>query len=271
MELVNTHTHTGLTGHGQGTIEEVVAAADAAGISLLALTEHFPLSKAIDPTNFVSMPQEALDPYCEKIVELREAYPHMDLLVGCELDWLGADEDRDLDAIDWGRFDIILGSVHYLDLWPFDDPEQVGHWDEVGNDAIWELYFERFCQACVDKMPYTVMSHPDLVKKFNKYPSQAFDRKRAYARAAEAARAGGRMIEVNTSGAHYACKEMFPHIDLLTEFRKAGVPVTLGTDAHEPRFVGRGIDAGLKLLYEAGYRELTAILPGGERKAIPLT
>ena len=79
------------------------------------------------------------------------------------------------------------------------------------------------------------------------------------------------MIEVNTSGAHYACKEMFPHIDLLTEFRKAGVPVTLGTDAHEPRFVGRGIDAGLKLLYEAGYRELTAILPGGECKAIPLT
>lgn len=79
------------------------------------------------------------------------------------------------------------------------------------------------------------------------------------------------MIEVNTSGAYYACKEPFPHIDLLTEFRKAGVPVTLGTDAHEPRNVDRGIDAGLKLLYEAGYREITALLPGGERRAIPLS
>ena len=270
MELVNTHTHTGLTGHGHGTIEEVVAAAAESGISLLAITEHFPLSKEIDPTNFVSMPWDELDSYCERIIEQRALHPDMNILVGTELDWLGPDEDRDLDAIDWSRFDIILGSVHYLDLWPFDDPEQVGHWDEVGHDAIWELYFERFCQACVDPMPYTVMSHPDLVKKFDKYPSKAFDMKRAYQRAAEAAAAGGRMVEVNTSGATYACKEMFPSIDLLTEFRKAGVPVTLGTDAHEPRFVNRGIDAGLKLMYEAGYRELTAILPGGERRQVPL-
>ena len=117
----------------------------------------------------------------------------------------------------------------------------------------------------------TISSNPDLVKKFAKYPSPAFDRARAYAQAAEAAAAGERMIEVNTSGAYYACKEPFPHIDLLTEFRKAGVPVTLGTDAHEPRNVDRGIDAGLKLLYEAGYREITALLPGGERRAIPLS
>ena len=156
-------------------------------------------------------------------------------------------------------------------MWPFDDPKQVDHWDEVGHDAIWERYFDQFCTACVSDMPYTVMAHPDLVKKFAKYPSAAFDRARAYAQAAEAAAAGERMIEVNTSGAYYACKEPFPHIDLLTEFRKAGVPVTLGTDAHEPCNVDRGIDAGLKLLYEAGYREITALLPGGERRAIPLS
>ena len=32
MEYINTHTHTGLTGHGNGTIAEVVQAADEAGI-----------------------------------------------------------------------------------------------------------------------------------------------------------------------------------------------------------------------------------------------
>lgn len=270
MELVNTHTHTGMTGHGEGEIEEVVSVAHAAGIGILALTEHFPLSPAVDPTNFVSMPAERLDEYCDRIIACRDRYSDMKILVGTELDWLGADEDRDLSAVDWDRFDIILGSVHYLDLWPFDDPDQMGHWDEVGHDAIWERYFDQFCAACVSDMPYTVMAHPDLVKKFDKYPSAAFDRVRAYREAAEAAREGERMIEVNTSGAHYLCKEMYPHIDLLTEFRKAGVPATLGTDAHEPRNVNRGIDAGLELLYEAGYREITAVLPGGDRKAIPL-
>lgn len=270
MELINTHTHTGLTGHGHGEIEEVVEAAVLAGIGTLAITEHFPLSTKIDPTNFVSMPNSVLESYCARIEAARDAHPEMNILLGTELDWLGEDEDRDLDAIDWNRFDIILGSVHYLDLWPFDDPEQVDHWDEVGNDAIWEKYFDYFCRACTCDMPFTVMAHPDLVKKFDKYPSASFDMTRAYQDAAEAARAGGRMIEVNTSGAYYACKEMFPSIGLLTEFRKAGVPVTLGTDAHEPRFVNRGIDAGLELIYEAGYRELTVPLPGGMRRTIPL-
>lgn len=270
MELVNTHTHTGFTGHGQGTIEELVDAADAAGISVLAVTEHFPLSEAVDPTNYVSMPWDRLDEYCERIIRARADHPDMQILLGTELDWLGDDEDRDMDSIDWDRFDIILGSVHYLDLWPFDDPAQAGYWDEVGHDAIWERYFDQFCAACVSDMPYTVMSHPDLVKKFAKYPSKAFDRACAYERAAEAAAAGGRMIEVNTSGATYACHEMFPHVDLLTEFRKAGVPVTLGTDAHESQYVLRGIDEGLALLHEAGYREITVPLSGGDRKVIPL-
>ena len=70
MEYINTHTHTGLTGHGNGTIAEVVQAADEAGISILALTEHFPLSHEVDPDNFVSMPWDALDP---TIAALKEA------------------------------------------------------------------------------------------------------------------------------------------------------------------------------------------------------
>ena len=96
MEYINTHTHTGLTGHGNGTIAEVVQAADEAGISILALTEHFPLSHEVDPDNFVSMPWDALDPYVHEIEAQRALHPTMQILVGTELDWLGDYEDRDL-------------------------------------------------------------------------------------------------------------------------------------------------------------------------------
>ena len=81
MEYINTHTHTGLTGHGNGTIAEVVQAADKAGISILALTEHFPLSRKVDPDNFVSMPWDALDPYVREIEAQRALHKenHLDL------------------------------------------------------------------------------------------------------------------------------------------------------------------------------------------------
>ena len=59
------------------------------------------------------------------------------------------------------NFDLILGSVHFLDLWPFDDPAQRGYWDEVGPDYIWRRYFEVWCEAVMSDVPFTVMSHPD--------------------------------------------------------------------------------------------------------------
>ena len=39
MELVTTHTHTCFTNHGEGTVEELVSAACAAGVSTIAVTE----------------------------------------------------------------------------------------------------------------------------------------------------------------------------------------------------------------------------------------
>ena len=59
------------------------------------------------------------------------------------------------------------------------------------------------------------------------------------------------MVEVNTSGSYYACKEMFPAPALLVEFRRAGVPCTVGTDAHVPANVARDIAAAYRLMAQA--------------------
>lgn len=270
MELVTTHTHTGFTGHGEGTVAELVDAAAAAGVSTIAVTEHYPLSAAIDPDSYVSMPMERMGEYLADIAAAQLAHPELEVIAGCELDWLGDDEDRDLAAHDFSPFGIVLGSVHFVDLWPFDDPAQRGRWDEVGADEIWRRYFEVWCEAVSCKeAPFSVMAHPDLVKKFGFWPS--FDPQPLYDAAAEACAAAGRMVEVNTSGAHYACAEMFPAPTLLSAFCRAGVPCTVGTDAHCAANVARGIRDGYRLMHEAGYRVLTVPTRDGDRREIPLT
>jgi histidinol-phosphatase (PHP family) len=82
----------------------------------------------------------------------------------------------------------------------------------------------------------------------------------AYAQMAEAARAGGKMVEVNTSGSYYACAEMFPAPALLKAFCQAGVPCTVGTDAHDPKNVARDITRAYDLMRACGYTEVT--VPG---------
>ena len=157
---------------------------------------------------------DAWGPYLAAIDEARERHPGLEIIAGCELDWLGADDDRTIEDGDLAPFQLVLGSVHFVDAWPFDDPSQRGRWDEPGApDAIWRRYFELWCDAVSSDGPFHVMSHPDLAKKFAYYPT--FDVAPLYEQAAEACAAAGRMVEVNTSGSYYACAEMFPAPALL--------------------------------------------------------
>lgn len=269
-ELVNTHCHTGFCGHAEGEVAAYAAAAHDAGLTTLAFTDHFPLSPKFDPVGYLSVPEPDMPAYIDAVLAAREAYPDMDILLGCELDYLGQVDDRDLSQRDLDAFDLVLGSVHFVDEWPFDDPAQRGVWDEPGApERIWRRYVELWCDMAADtSLRFDVLSHPDLAKKFAHYPD--FDLEPLYERMAEAARAGGRLIEVNTSGSYYACKEIFPAPALLAAFCRAGVPATVGTDAHEPKNVTRDIERGYALLREAGYKQLTVPTSGRDRRTIDL-
>ena len=270
MELINTHCHTGLCGHGEGTVDEYVAAAKAAGLTTLAFTDHYPLSERYDLDGYLSVPWGKLDEYLENVRRAQRENPDIDIILGCELDYLGPYEDRNLATCDFSPFQLVLGSVHFVDAWPFDDPAQRDAWNEPGApDRIWQRYFDLWCDAVSDKnQPFQVMSHPDLAKKFNFYPT--YDVMPLYRRAVEACAASGRMIEVNTSGSYYACQEMFPTPALLCEFCRAGVPCTVGTDAHLPANVARDIQKGYQLMYEAGYRVVTVPTATGDRRTVTI-
>ncbi|TJW12359.1 histidinol-phosphatase HisJ family protein [Parvibacter caecicola] len=270
MELVNTHCHSHFCGHGEGEAAQYAAEARKAGLTTLAFTEHYPLSSAFDPDGYLSVPASRMEAYHRDVAQAAQDCPSMDMLLGVELDYLGALEDRRLDQVDFGRYAIVLGSVHFVDGWAFDDPAQKGRWLEPGApDAIWRRYVELWCDAASDaRQPFTAMSHPDLAKKFGYYPS--FGLAPLYEQMAEAVASSGRMIEVNTSGSYYACAEMFPSPGLLRAFCRAGVPATVGTDAHVPANVARDIRKGYRALYEAGYRAVTVPTPTGDRRSITI-
>lgn len=193
MPLVNTHSHTALCGHGEGTVVELVAAADAAGIEVLAVTEHFPLSGAFDPRGDEAMPRESVAGYLADIDRARAERPHMTILSGCEMDWLGAAEDRTPAERDTSRFDVVLGSVHFLGTWGIDNEDIESPWLEPdAPDRIWRQYVDEWCAMAASPDRFDVLSHPDLPKKLGHFPIYPLEP--LYARMAEAARAGGRMV-----------------------------------------------------------------------------
>lgn len=270
MELINTHCHSKYCGHGKGEIMEYAQAAADAGITTLAFTEHYPLTSAFDPDGYLSVPQDKMTDYTDAVRQAQKAFPTVEILCGIELDYLSKDDDRNLQPHDLQPFDLVLGSVHFVDRWPFDDPAQRGVWEEEGqSDRIWKRYVDIWCEAasCPSNM-IDVMSHPDLAKKFGYMPS--FDVMPLYKRMAHAAKSGNKMIELNTSGSYYACKEPFPALPLLHEFFLAGVPCTVGTDAHDPAHVARDIEFGYALMKKVGYKEVTVPTAHGSVRTIEI-
>ena len=89
MELVNTHCHCVYSGHGIGSIAEYADAAAAAGLTTLAFTEHFPLSEAFDPDEYLSMRPPMVDAYLAEIDEARARHPQLECVSGTERDGLG--------------------------------------------------------------------------------------------------------------------------------------------------------------------------------------
>jgi histidinol-phosphatase (PHP family) len=69
--------------------------------------------------------------------------------------------------------------------------------------------------------------------------------------------ASGVAVEVSTAGLRKRVGELYPAPDFLQACRERGVDVTLASDAHVDRDVGRDFGRALELLDEAGYETVT--------------
>lgn len=268
MEWVNCHAHTVYSGHGEGTVSQLVAAARQANIATLAITEHYPLPEEFDPARENSISPDKLSCYLDEIARAQRTAEGIEVVAGAEFDWLGSFETRTMDDSVFAPFAYTLLSVHFIDGWGFDDPAYLQRWSEVGADAVWRRYVELWIEAALSSWPVSAMAHPDLAKKFGYYPS--FSLEKCYGSMVEALKTTDKMVEVNTAGAWCACKEMYPAPELLRMFCRAGIPCSVGTDAHSPAHVSRGLKEAYAALYEAGYRSVAVPTATGDRRFVRL-
>ena len=271
MELTDTHTHTWFSGHGSGTVEEVVQAACDQKITTIALTEHLPLPVEIENYEVFAMTEDHVDQYLEEIEASRARHPEIEVICGIEVDWREGAERFILDHL--GPYELVLGSVHMLTdtkgtAWEFDHPDYVDGWTERGEENVWWEYFRLWRDAVLSAVPFMVMTHPDLPKKLGFKPK--FDSRELYGAMAELVAGKDILVEVNTSGVYKPVGELYPAPALLKAFCDAGVGCTVGSDAHTPRDVGRDLHKAHVAMRAAGYTHVTVPTRSGDRRRIPL-
>ncbi len=178
--------------------------------------------------------------------------------LGLEVDYYPGRMDEVAGLLAGYPFDLLLGSVHWLGAWGFDqlgDPAVENQWGVREIEAVWDAYV-----SAVEELAATgtsdVLAHPDLAKVSGARP--AGDPSPWWDRLAKAAADNGLAAEVSSAGWRKPAAEAYPAPGLLARFRAAGVPVTTASDAHELGLVADGIDRLRPLLEGTGYTSLTA-------------
>ena len=247
------HTHTPLCRHATGEPEAFIDAALAAGLTEYGISDHAP--QIPEPFDDWRMAVAELPAYFDWIDRARSrAAGRMPIRAGLECDWLAGCENWIADLAGRYDWDYLIGSVHYLGDWDFDNPKWLGRWAQSDVEAVWDHYWKTYT-TMADSGLFDIMGHPDLVKKFAQVPAGDLDR--FYQPAIDAIAVSGSVIELNTAGWHKPCAEAYPTPRFLELANAAGVGLVISSDAHAPDEVARDFTKAIELAKAAGYRETT--------------
>jgi len=273
--------HLHLWPHGtpasQPTLDELAAYCDAAaaqGVGEIALTEHlfrFRQADAVlsgfwadDPNHelrtsmaayWKAHAQADLDVYVEAVLEAKAA--GLPVVLGLEVDHYAGRMDTVAALLDGYPFDVLLGSVHWVGAWGFDqlgDPAVDAEWDARSVESVWDAYTDALEELAASAV-CDVLAHPDLAKVSGRRPAVPDE---WYDRMAEAAASSGMAAEVSSAGWRKPAAEAYPAPALLSRFRKAGVPATTASDSHGLGDVASRSAELRALLADAGYETLTS-------------
>jgi len=259
----NLHTHTTYS-DGKNTPEEYVIAAINAGLGSFGFSDHAYVPNDIG----FSMKAGVFPDYLNELNRLKKKYSgQLEIYIGLEGDASHMPSREGLDYLIGSvhyLFDEVTGTYHSVDYMPDDPRDAVSDIrDKVSGGDIRktvELYYEAVIDL-VSRHKFDILGHIDLIVKRNeieKYFDSTSDwYLRATARAVEAVKASGCILEVNTGAVNRGfTSHPYPEKHVLSQVFAAGIPVTISSDAHSVENIISNFALAASVVRAAGYRSI---------------
>ena len=244
--IIDLHNHTVMCNHAEGSIDEYIIKAINSGTKIFGFSEHAPMN--FDEKYRISF--EQMNEYENLILQAKEKYrDKIEILLGYEVDYLeGYIDERVLNA----DVDYLIGSVHFIDKWGFDNPEFIGKYENEDIDEIWQRYFDAIEQMAKSGL-FDIVGHIDLIKIFKFMPNKNIldIAKKALLAIKEA----DMVLEINMAGYRKPVKEAYPTLEILQEAYNLEIPITFSSDAHSPEQVSLFANKIVQLAKSVGYKE----------------
>ncbi len=249
------HMHTPRCHHARGDVRAYAEAAIQAGLTEIGMSDHSPMPEAFD--DGWRMDMQALNDYQREVESVRDDLAGtLNVRVGLEADFRPGSETDVAAIIASYNWDYVIGSVHYIEGWDFDNPDRVKCWDGCDIENAWCTYFDLVAQSAATGI-FDIIGHPDLIKKFGHRPPEHSTRvASAMEFMLQSVKQADCSLEISSAGLRKPVREIYPHPRIIQRAADLGIPFTFGSDAHSPDTVGYAMDDCLALLVCHGIHDV---------------
>jgi histidinol phosphate phosphatase hisJ family len=243
---VDLHNHTPLCKHAIDDPSEYIEAAIKARTQIFGFSDHAPMN--YDKAYRMDFSQ--MNEYEKEIINLKEKYSDkIEILLGYEVDFL---EGFVSELVLERNVDYLIGSVHFLGGWGFDNPEFIGEYKNKDIDKIWQDYFSHITKLAKFRK-FDIVGHIDLLKIFKFLPKKDI---RILAKEAFCEiKKSNLVIEINAAGFRKPICEQYPSVQLLQMAYELDIPISFGSDAHAKDQVGLNGEICEKIAKDIGYNK----------------
>lgn len=268
MNLIDCHTHTQFSVDSEADINECVERAAGLGLAAYAITDHCECNRWYSEKHY---PDEDTYRYFDfgrdfensvsAVTKLKEQYEgRLNLICGVEMGQATQDLEIAEKIISDSRLDFVIGSMHQL---PKTEDFALIDYTGYSEDDIYNLlerYFTEVYKLCIWGK-FDVLGHLTYTLRYikgnfgfdadiSRYDEIIAESLRALARS-------GKGIEINTSGLRQGFGDTFPNLRYVKLFRELGGEIlSIGSDAHTPEDIGKGVLQGAEIAKLAGFTHL---------------
>ncbi|MCD7723068.1 MAG: histidinol-phosphatase HisJ family protein [Clostridiales bacterium] len=253
LNLIDMHTHSDNSFDGNHSCMYVCEMAVQNKLKGIAITDHCEIdSKDLDFRAF------CLNQYMETLKAKNIFKGKIDVMQGLEIGQAIYNKPLADKILSQYNYDFVLGSLHN-----FENEQDFYFLDYRGVDidALLARYFDGILELCrwgnFDSLAHLTYPLRYIYKQLNIYADLSTHIEKIEEILSTLIK-NNKALEINTSGLFMEISDTLPGKYIIKLFKKLGGKyITIGSDAHFAEKTGQGIEIGMRIAYECGFKNIT--------------
>lgn len=205
-----------------------------------------------------SVMTEDMNSFVDTILRAKEKWSRegVELKLGIEADYFVGYEAELTELLSKYPWDYVIGSVHFVDGWGFDNPQTADKFETMDLKALYHRFFTTVEKAIRSEL-FDFVAHLDNLKVFNFQVDDTEFMIDWYKQIADALVETKTATEVNAGLYYrYPVQEMCPGPSFVQVLVDRGVEFTVSSDSHYPDDLGKYTEVNAGMLKSLGVQKL---------------